>query len=234
MGELRGARGAVLPLTLFLLTCTLLWGSVLVLTLSDAYAASDGLVAREQSRLLAYSGWNLALQQLDADGGKDPLQLAQPAGTVQVSLQDGEQGLVYIEAEAVSHGWRSRVTGAVRVWTLPWQAVDAWPVIADLEELQEAGLLLTGERIYRLDTHCQAPLAISQREGLPLTVQVTAPLTADILYIHGDLLVEAPLCAEAVYVSGQIYGAAQIDSAHLAERYATVPSYRIQVVERRL
>lgn len=234
MSELRSKRGAVLPLTLFLLACTLLWGSVLVLTLSDAYAASNGLVAQEQSRLLAYSGWNLALQQLDTNGGKEPLQLEQPAGTVQVSLQDGEQGLVHIQAEAVSQGWRNRVTGAVRVWTLPWQEVDAWPVVANLEGLQEASLLLTGDTTYQLNTNCQVPLAVSQKAGLPLTVQVTEPLTAEILYIHGDLLVEAPLEAEAVYVSGQIHGAEQINSAQVAEQYVTAPSYRIQVIERKL
>ena len=227
-------RGLVLPMTLLLLACILLWGSVLLLTLSDAYAASNELVAREQSRLLARSGWNMALQQLETTGQRTALQLEEPAGSLQVSLQDWTENLIVIKAEAVSQGYRGTVTGTVRLLELPWQELDSWPIVVAWQDLQQASLLLTDETIYTLSHDCSYPLAISQKAGLPLTVRVTEPLTAEILYIHGDLLVEAPLQAEAVYVSGQISGAEQIVSARLVEQSATAPSYRIQVIERTL
>lgn len=232
--RLYSQRGAVLPMALLLLACTLLWGSVLLLTLSDGYAASNELVAREQSRLLAYSGWNMALQQLETNGQQTALVLEESAGSVQVSLQGLPQNLIEIQAEAVSQGYRATVTGTVRLLTLPWQEIDAWPIVMTLQESQAASLFITDEIVYELCQDCRYPLAICQKAGLPLTVQATEPITAEVLYIHGDLQVEAPLQAEAIYVSGQISGAEQISSGLVEEQSATVPSYRMQVVERKL
>ena len=234
VNRLYSKRGAVLPMTLLLLACTLLWGRVLLLTLSDEYAASNELVAREQSRLLASSGWNMALQQLETNGQQTALQLEEPAGSLQVSLQNSTQNLIEIQAEAVSQGYRGVVTGTVRLFMLPWQELAIWPIVMTLQDLQEASLFLTDETVYTLSHNCGYPLAVGQKDGLPLTVRVTEPVTVDGLYIHGNLLVEAPLQAEAVYVSGQISGAEQIVSEQIVEQSATVPSYRIQVVERKL
>ena len=118
VARLRSKRGSVLPMTLLLLACILLWGSVLLLTLSDGYAASNELVAREQSRLLACSGWNMALQQLEITGQRTALQLEEPAGSLQVSLQDGTENLIVIKAEAVSSGlsWdNNRHSSVIRI-----------------------------------------------------------------------------------------------------------------------
>ena len=136
VNRLYSKRGAVLPMTLLLLTCTLLWGSVLLLTLSDEYAASNELIAREQSRLLAYSGWNMALQQLETNGQQTALQLEEPAGNLQVSLQNSTQNLIEIQAEAVSQGYRGVVTGTVRLFMLPWQELATWPIVMTLQDLQ--------------------------------------------------------------------------------------------------
>jgi len=80
MQKQNSQSGFILPVTLFLLSCVLLWGSVLLQTLTSQYEADNGVVYSEQSRLLAYSGWNLALQQLDTDGSLEPLQIENGAG----------------------------------------------------------------------------------------------------------------------------------------------------------
>jgi hypothetical protein len=219
-------------MTLLLLACTLLWGSLLLLTLSDAYAASNEFVEREQSRLLAYSGWNLALQQLETTGDITAVQLEQPAGTAQVSLQAAASGLITVQAEGVAKAYHSQVQGKVRLLTFPWQEIDDWTLVENLQDLQEPSLFLSSTAAYTLATNCDQPLAIGYAENGAFTVTIAEPLTLDVLYVHGDLELTAPVTAAAVYVSGQMSGAEQLDCAEVHVQSATTPSYRVRVVER--
>lgn len=85
--KIKEQQGHILPIMLFLLSCTMLWSSLFLLALSDQQAASNTCIRQEQSRLLAYSGWNLALQQLENGGGLEPILLENPAGQLQVQLE---------------------------------------------------------------------------------------------------------------------------------------------------
>ena len=94
MTKQRSRGGYILPMTLLVLACTLLWGSALLLTVSDQYAASDDMVKHEQSRLLAGSGWNLALNQLEENGSMEAIQLETSAGNAAVEFQMEEENRI--------------------------------------------------------------------------------------------------------------------------------------------
>ena len=93
MMENRNTAGYVLPLTVFLLLCTMLWGSILMLTLSDTHAAGVRQGAQVQSRLLARSGWNMALQCVKNGDGIQNFTLSQGDGTVAVTMQETPAGI---------------------------------------------------------------------------------------------------------------------------------------------
>ncbi len=116
MSRRRGQRGYILPVTLLILSCTLLWGSTLLLTLSDQYAASNDLVKQEQSRLLARSGWNLAVHQLHETGITEDMHIQKEAGQMDVVLQPHEDdSLIDIQVSAEADGCLKKITGTVQL-----------------------------------------------------------------------------------------------------------------------
>lgn len=232
MRKMKNQNGYILPITLLVLSSTLLWGSVLLLTLSDQYAASNGTVRQEQSRLLAYSGWNLALYQLETSGSTEPVLLEKTAGTAEVKMQYADGNLITVRSEAEADGYRNCVQGTVRLLQLPWDGLSGWPLTDTMQDLQEASVFISdNEQVTLADSLCQ-PVAISSQDNQPVTVHVADTISCSTLYVHGDLVVEAPLQAEAVYVSGQIDGLEQISSETVLQQYITAPDYRLQVVER--
>ena len=77
----------MLLFVLFFLCCMLLCSSVLVLNLSNQFQASSEMVQKEQSRLLSYSGWNLALEQLQLYGTAESIQRTPSGGELVVEFQ---------------------------------------------------------------------------------------------------------------------------------------------------
>ena len=231
--KIKEQQGHILPIMLFLLSCTMLWSSLFLLALSDQQAASNTCIRQEQSRLLAYSGWNLALQQLENSGGLEPILLENPAGQLQVQLEQLSSGLVAVQSEAISGESRNLVQGTVRLFSLPWNEIDTWPMVTEWPQMDNA-LLLTDQQQIQLDYTAEQSLAISQMDGLPLLVCVEQPVTLKKLYVHGDLEVNSPLKADEIYVSGQISGLEQIACPQTEAHYATEPGYRIQVETRAL
>lgn len=232
MRKIKNQNGYILPITLLVLSCTLLWGSVLLLTLSDQYAASNDTVRQEQSRLLAYSGWNLALQQLETSGSTEPVLLEKSAGTAEVQLQYADENLITVQSEAEADGYRNCVQGTVRLLQLPWDDLSGWPLTDTMQDLQEASVFISDNKQITLTGSLYQPVAISSQDNQPVTVHVADTISCSTLYVYGDLVVEAPMQAEAVYVSGQINGLEQIVSETVLQRYSTAPDYRLQVVER--
>ena len=115
MKKLTEQRGYVLASVLLLLSCTLVWGSLLLLSMSDQYAASDDLVRQEQSRLLTRSGWNLALAQLEQTGSLDTVQMDFAAGTAQAVMEQEESGLIRLKVESTAAGYSTGAQGVIQL-----------------------------------------------------------------------------------------------------------------------
>ena len=115
MKKLTEQRGYVLASVLLLLSCTLVWGSLLLLSMSDQYAASDDLVRQEQSRLLTRSGWNLALAQLEQTGSLDTVQMDFAAGTTQAVMEQEESGLIQLKVESTAAGYSTGAQGVIQL-----------------------------------------------------------------------------------------------------------------------
>lgn len=115
MKKLTEQRGYVLASVLLLLSCTLVWGSLLLLSMSDQYAASDDLVRQEQSRLLTRSGWNLALAQLEQTGSLDTVQMDFAAGTTQAVMEQKESGLIQLKVESTAAGYSTGAQGVIQL-----------------------------------------------------------------------------------------------------------------------
>lgn len=233
MQKQNSQSGFILPVTLFLLSCVLLWGSVLLQTLTSQYEADNGIVYTEQSRLLAYSGWNLALQQLDTDGSLEPLQIEKRSGFAEVTMEQREaSNEIAVSSVSNAGGYLRTVEGSVRLLCLPWDNMAEWQLTGTLNDIEEPSVYCTGESQMILNQSVNVPLAIQNSFNQPVNVSVTEPVYCDVLYISGNLNVEAPLEAEAVYVSGQINGAEQIISDCIAENYTGTMDYRVQVIAR--
>lgn len=112
MSENRHTAGYVLPLTVFLLLCTILWGSILMLTLSDTHASGVRQVAQVQSRLLARSGWNLALAHVQNGDGAQNFTLSRGDGTISVTMQETPAG-IGIRSTGNVNGQLRTVSGTV-------------------------------------------------------------------------------------------------------------------------
>lgn len=231
MRKWKKQNGYILPMMLFFLACTMLWGSLLLLTLSDGYAASEELVRQEQSRLLAWSGWNMALQQLETSGSLESICINQEAGRAQVQLQETAENQISIQSEAYAGSVKKKVSGCVQLLEFPWSQVADWQIAESVETVQQPSIIVAKEDTFALDISCSYPLAISAGKET-LQVTVPQPVTLDICYIHGDLLVEAPMVANAVCVSGHIIGAEQIESEQIMEENQGIAGYRVLVTER--
>lgn len=226
--------GSILPVTLLVLASVLLWGSIQLLSLSDQYAASSDLIRQEQSRLLAQSGWNLALQQLETEGSVESILLEPKAGTVQVEMTTLESNRIQIRSDAESGGYSNHIQGIVRILTVPWLETRQWQVAENGETLSMESWLYTEEDTIVLPNLVQQSLAIGAQCGQPIQVIVREPVSCKKLYVDGDLRVEAALKAESICVSGSIVGAEQIACERIREGYTEEPGYRLLLEERNL
>ncbi len=118
MSGRRSQGGYILPVVLLILGCVLLWGSTLLLTLSDQFDASSDMVKQEQSRLLACSGWNLAILQLEETGTAESFQIQKDAGRADVTVQQQEDGLYIIQVSAEAGGYKKQINGTVQLFDM--------------------------------------------------------------------------------------------------------------------
>ena len=234
MKKNRSQGGYILPMTVLLLASALLWGSTLFLTLSDQYAASDAMVKQEQSRLLAKSGWNLALKQLDENGSLGAIQLEKTSGCADIVFKMEEENLVHIVSSAESDEYPSVVEGTVYLLQLPWVETAEWIMTESLQSLKQPGIYCSREDQMVLNTSVTQPLALTSTKNSDFTVSICEPIRCTELYVHGDLIMEedAFLEADAVYVSGQITGNDRISGSVVQEAYTSGLDYHVQVVER--
>ena len=234
MKKNRSQGGYILPMTVLLLASALLWGSTLFLTLSDQYAASDAMVKQEQSRLLAKSGWNLALKQLDENGSLGAIQLEKTSGCADIVFKMEEENLVHIVSSAESDEYPSVVEGTVYLLQLPWVETAEWMTTESLQSLKQPGIYCSREDQMVLNTSVTQPLALTSTKNSDFTVSICEPIRCTELYVHGDLIMEedAFLEVDAVYVSGQITGNDRISGSVVQEAYTSGLDYHVQVVER--
>ena len=234
MKQNRSQGGYILPMTVLLLASALLWGSTLFLTLSDQYAASDAMVKQEQSRLLAKSGWNLALKQLDENGSLGAIQLEKTSGCADIVFKMEEENLVHIVSSAESDEYPSVVEGTVYLLQLPWVETAEWIMTESLQSLKQPGIYCSREDRMVLNTSVTQSLALTSTKNSDFTVSIREPIRCTELYVHGDLIMEedAFLEADAVYVSGQITGNNRISGSVVQEAYTSGLDYHVQVVER--
>ena len=234
MKKNRSQGGYILPMTVLLLASALLWGSTLFLTLSDQYAASDAMVKQEQSRLLAKSGWNLALKQLDENGSLGAIQLEKTSGCADIVFKMEEENLVHIVSSAESDEYPSVVEGTVYLLQLPWVETAEWIMTESLQSLKQPGIYCSREDQMVLNTSVTQPLALTSTKNSDFTVSICEPIRCTELYVHGDLIMEedAFLEVDAVYVSGQITGNDRISGSVVQEAYTSGLDYHVQVVER--
>lgn len=221
-------------MTLLVLACTFFWGSALLLTLSDQYAASDDMVKHEQSRLLAKSGWNLAIKQLEEDGTQEDFRIEKTSGNAVVQFQQQDENQIHIVSSAVSNDYPSVVEGMVHLLELPWRETADWQISETLQDATQPGIFCSAEEEFILNTSITQPIALTSIENNPVTVSICEPLYCSMLFIHGDLIIEDDgfLEADAVYVSGQITGRERIAGNIVLEQYATGIDYHVQAVER--
>lgn len=228
---MRNRSGYVLPLTVFLLLCTLLWGSVLMLTLSDTHAAGTRQVAQVQSRLLARSGWNLALQQLQTGTVPGSFTLQRGDGTIAVTMKDSASG-VQVQATGSVRQQERVVSGTVQRRQIPWREVCSWAVVQNPDERDEAAICFCREATYELHNTAEYPLALAG-EGA-LSVAVTEPVRLQALYIDGDLNLQAPLDVETLCVTGTVSGEEYLTCGECMDGFGTEPGYVLQVRNRNI
>lgn len=137
MKKLTEQRGYVLASVLLLLSCTLVWGSLLLLSMSDQYAASDDLVRQEQSRLLTRSGWNLALAQLEQTGSLDTVQMDFATGTTQAVMEQEESGLIRLKVESTAAGYSTGAQGVIQLTECLPDEAETVPDGAETESMGE-------------------------------------------------------------------------------------------------
>lgn len=137
MRKLKEQRGYVLASVLLLLSCTFVWSSLLLLSLSDQYAASNDLVQQEQSRLLTRSGWNLALAQLEQNGSLDSVQMELPTGTTKATMECDESGLVHLQVESIAAGYHTAAQGVIQLEECLPEESETEPTVEDNGKIEE-------------------------------------------------------------------------------------------------
>ena len=232
--KLQQQNGYVLLFVLFFLSCTLLCSSVLVLNLSHQIQASNQSVEKVQSRLLANSGWNLALEQMQLYGITDDIVRIEEHGSLLAQIH--ESGSITAAWEIVSTGsagaYERTASGVVQCFALPFAQTIDWPVVDSIALQAQESILLVEDSAYHLDADCAYPLGITSANRIPLVVEVTDEIIVQQLYIYGDLYVSGTLTADALYVSGEIYGTEQIKCDHVYSGCANDIPYQTRVLER--
>lgn len=224
----------MLIFVLFFLCCTLLCGSVLALNLSQQFQSGSEAVQEEQSCLLARSGWNLALEQMQLSGSTDMIQFTTDSGTVSVEFTESANAIAAweIEATGTAGEYNRTVSGIVQCIAFPFAHTADWPVLESIHEQTEASILLVADSVYTLQSDCTYPLGIASDDDIPIVVEVTEEMDANALYIHGDLHVSGLLTADCIYITGEIDGMdfIQCDDIYIGADLDTL--YQIRVLER--
>lgn len=224
----------MLIFTLFFLCCALLCGSVLAVNLSDQLEVSGKAVQKEQSRLLAQSGWNFVLEQLQLAGPVNALYRTTDSGEFEVTMKKSNATLAGwdITARGTSGVYDRTVTGMVQCFPFPFSNTTQWPVVTVLNESDSASILLVEDTTYQLCAETVHQLGITSANDLPVTVTVSDEVSVDRLYVYGDLHVSGALVADCIYVTGTIQGADLIDCAAVYHGYTSEIPYQIRVLER--
>ena len=208
--------------------------SVLVLNLSHQIQASNESVEKVQSRLLANSGWNLALEQMQLYGAADDIVRIQEYGSLSAQIHESES--ITSAWEIVSVGsagaYERTASGIVQCFALPFAQTMDWPVLDSIASQAQEGILIVDESAYYLNVDCAYPLGITSANCMPLLVEVTDEIIAQQLYIYGDLHVSGTLTADELYVSGEIYGTEQIKCDNIYSGCANDIPYQTRVLER--
>ena len=208
--------------------------SVLVLNLSHQIQASNESVEKVQSRLLANSGWNLALEQMQLYGATDDIVRIQEYGSLSAQIHESES--ITSAWEIVSVGsagaYERTASGIVQCFALPFAQTTDWPVLDSIASQAHEGILIVDESEYYLNVDCAYPLGITSANRIPLLVEVTDEIIAHQLYIYGDLHVSGTLTADELYVSGEIYGTEQIKCDNIYSGCANDIPYQMRVLER--
>lgn len=234
--KLKQQDGYLLLFSLFFLACALLCTSILALCLSDGLAASRQTVQKEQSRQLAYSGWNLAIAQLEQFGTADALHHTPPYGAMEITMTESSAYPAAWEITALGRVGNVHrcASGTVQCIAFPFADTHTWEIVSDAFSADTPAILLSQSAQYHLaESHGDA-LGITALDGSPLCVTVTDAITTEALYIYGDLVVaeDAALIADAIYVSGSILGAEQIQCMQMYSDYTDAPTYQTRVLER--
>lgn len=219
---------------LFFLSAALLCGSVLAANLSEQLAVSQEAVQKEQSRLLARSGWNLALEQMQLYGTVDPVSLERSTGEIVISAEvyDVQTAMWNVTAQGRAGVYNRTASGVVQCFPFPFAHTTGWDVITDVQDQNGADILLVDDSMYQLCTDCAYPLGITSARQEPVTVEIADTRTVSELYIYGNLHVSGALTAEKIYVTGTISGAEQIQCDVQREGCIDEMLYQIRVQER--
>ena len=225
--------GFALPIALFFLGITILWGNLTLIDVSDQYEIGDWAIQREQSRWLAYSGWNLALQQLEMSGTIHTTTYSTEAGDITIVCTQKENRQMQISSMGKASSARKLVQGTVQLQSFPnWIPWKTWNQEKQPVTGQEETLLWITEETYALVGNEISSLAIGSAYGQPLCVSVSQPLHVKRLYIDGDLNISAPLIAEKIVVSGTIQGKTYLECPEIKEQDVAKIEYQTNVIAR--
>ena len=206
----------------------------MALTISEQYQASNEAVQKEQSRWLAYSGWNLALEQLQLSCTLEDIQMEKKPGEIHATMipHDSILSAVAIESIGTAGVYHRTVSGIVQYFDFPFADAAEWTIQEELQQQTEKMILLLPQETFLLQNDCKYSLGITSVNGRSIQVAVKDEISVDDLYICGDLNVTGQLTANHIYVSGEIIGIENISCDRIYSAYRDTDLYQIRVLER--
>ena len=207
---------------------------VLALTISEQYQASNEAVQKEQSRWLAYSGWNLALEQLQLSCNLEDIQMEKKPGEIHATMipHDSISSAVAIESIGTAGVYHRTVSGIVQYFDFPFADAAEWTIQEELQQQTEKMILLLPQETFLLQNDYKYSLGVTSVNGRSIQVAVEDEISVDDLYICGDLNVTGKLTANQIYVSGEIIGIENISCDRIYSAYRDTDLYQIRVLER--
>lgn len=222
---------------LFFLSCALLCGAVLTADLSEQFAASNDAIQKEQSRLLAKSGWNLVLEQLQLYGSVEPIQRIVSVGTLDATIVENSDKLAAWDVESLgtAGAYCRTVSGTVQCFPFPFLDTKTWTVVSvqQIADLTEASIVLLDEAYYQLTCDSAYSLGFTSVRGNTTQIEIVGDITLSELYVYGDLYVTGTLVAEQIYVTGEIIGEENIQCDKVHSGYVDDLPYQIRVLARK-
>lgn len=211
----------------------LLCCGALAVDLSEQFAASNGAIQKEQSRLLAKSGWNFALEALQLNGMTDTIQRTVSNGELSVTVAEHHAELATWDIVALGKAgeYHRTVSGCIQCFPFPFSATESWNVVQGLGSVATASIVLLDCDSYQLQSWAY-PLGITSVQCEPVVIEVLEEVTVPELYIYGDLYVYDTLMADRIYVTGAIHGEEFIQCENLYSGYTDTFPYQIRVLER--